>query len=41
MIPKKKRAADVISEWEPVFGKNHAQTKKLDRDPDQLDRIMV
>jgi hypothetical protein len=41
MIPKK-RAADLVSGWEPVFGKkDHAQTKKLDHDPDQLDRIMV
>jgi hypothetical protein len=27
--------------WDPVFGKDHAQTKKLDHDPIQLNRIMV
>jgi hypothetical protein len=27
--------------WKPVFGKDHAQTKKLDHDPLQLTWIMV
>jgi hypothetical protein len=27
--------------WEPVFGKDHAQTKKLESDPIQLKRIRL
>jgi hypothetical protein len=27
--------------WKPVFGTDHAPMKHLDRDPIQLDRIMV
>jgi hypothetical protein len=27
--------------WTPVFRKDHAPTKKLDRAPIQFDRIMV
>jgi hypothetical protein len=27
--------------WKPVFGKDHAPRKNLDRNPMQLDRIMV
>src|SRR5438874_1988427 len=27
--------------WNPVFGKDHAQTKELDHDPIRSDRIMV
>jgi hypothetical protein len=28
-------------EWKPIFGKDHAQTKKLDLDPIQSNRIKV
>jgi hypothetical protein len=27
--------------WKPVFGRDHAQTKGLDHDPIQLNRIVI
>jgi hypothetical protein len=35
------RLARVPQKRHPVFGKDHAQTKNLDRDPIQLNRITV
>jgi hypothetical protein len=40
MIPKS-MPLDLIRGWKPVFGKDHAQTKKLDLDPIQLNWIKV
>jgi hypothetical protein len=37
MIPKK--PAPGLTGWKMVFGKDHAQTKELDFDPIQSDRI--
>jgi len=31
----------ILKKWEPVFGKDHAQTKSETMIPIQLDRIMV
>jgi hypothetical protein len=36
-----KRLEHDPEKWKPVFGKDHAQTKRLNHDPIQLDRIMV
>jgi hypothetical protein len=36
-----KRLEHDPEKWKPVFGKDHAPTQYLDRDPIQLDRITV
>src|SRR5215468_2475825 len=39
--PEKACPRAVTRGWEPVFGKDHAQTKRLQSDPIQLKRIRL